>query len=61
MARFHDEALPRFFAGTYAGAYMAERVARFDALLPTAPPWIESGEAGGRVGETLAAPRDDFD
>ena len=29
--RFHDEALPRFFAGTYAGAYMAEQVARFEA------------------------------
>lgn len=37
--RFHDEALPRFFAGTYAGPYMAERVARFEALLPEKPPW----------------------
>ncbi len=37
--RFHDEALPRFFAGTYAGAYMNDRVARFEALLPTRPPW----------------------
>jgi hypothetical protein len=37
--RFHDEALPRFFAGTYAGAYMTERIARFDALLPEKAPW----------------------
>lgn len=37
--RFHDEALPRFFAGTYAGPYMAERVAAFEALLPETPPW----------------------
>ena len=37
--RFHDEALPRFFAGTYAGAYMDEQVARFEALLPVTPPW----------------------
>ena len=38
-ARFHDEALPRFFAGTYAGPYMAEQVARFERLLPATPPW----------------------
>ena len=37
--RFHEEALPRFFAGTYAGDYMAEQVARFEALLPETPPW----------------------
>ena len=37
--RFHDEALPRFFAGTYAGDYMAEQIARFEALLPEKPPW----------------------
>jgi phosphoglycolate phosphatase-like HAD superfamily hydrolase len=37
--RFYEEALPRFFAGTYAGAYMAEQVARFEALLPSVPPW----------------------
>jgi phosphoglycolate phosphatase-like HAD superfamily hydrolase len=37
--RFFDEALPRFFAGTYAGAYMNERVAEFEALLPETPPW----------------------
>lgn len=37
--RFYEEALPRFFAGTYAGRYMAEQVARFEALLPEKPPW----------------------
>ena len=37
--RLHDEALTRFFGGTYAGAYMAEQVARFKALLPSRPPW----------------------
>ncbi|MHC5538766.1 HAD family hydrolase [Singulisphaera rosea] len=37
--RFYEEALPRFYAGTYAGDYMAEQVARFEALLPERPPW----------------------
>lgn len=37
--RFYEEALPRFFAGTYAGDYMARRVAEFEALLPEKPPW----------------------
>jgi phosphoglycolate phosphatase-like HAD superfamily hydrolase len=37
--RFAEEALPRFFAGTYAGPYMAARVAEFEALLPETPPW----------------------
>jgi phosphoglycolate phosphatase-like HAD superfamily hydrolase len=37
--RFHDEALPRFFAGTYEGTYMDERIARFEASLPERPPW----------------------
>jgi phosphoglycolate phosphatase-like HAD superfamily hydrolase len=37
--RFFEEALPRFFAGTYAGPYMNEQVARFEALLPLTPPW----------------------
>lgn len=37
--RFYEEGLPRFFAGTYAGAYMAERIAEFEALLPEHPPW----------------------
>jgi phosphoglycolate phosphatase-like HAD superfamily hydrolase len=37
--QFHDEALPRFFGGTYAGAYMNERIQEFEALLPETPPW----------------------
>jgi phosphoglycolate phosphatase-like HAD superfamily hydrolase len=37
--RFHDDALPRFFGGTFAGDYMAERVERFLALLPDKPGW----------------------
>jgi phosphoglycolate phosphatase-like HAD superfamily hydrolase len=37
--RFHDEVLSRFFAGTYAGDYMKQRVTEFEALLPDAPPW----------------------
>ncbi len=37
--RFHDDALPRFFAGTYAGDYMAKCVLEFEALLPETPPW----------------------
>ena len=38
--RLHDEALDRFFAGTYAGAYEAARVREFDASLPEKPGWI---------------------
>jgi len=37
--RFHDEAMDRFFAGTYAGAYEAALIAEFDKLLPAVPPW----------------------
>jgi phosphoglycolate phosphatase-like HAD superfamily hydrolase len=37
--RFLEEGLPRFYAGTFAGAYMAERVERFLGLLPEVPPW----------------------
>jgi phosphoglycolate phosphatase-like HAD superfamily hydrolase len=37
--RFHDEALPKFFGGDFAGPYMAERVERFLGLLPEVPPW----------------------
>ncbi len=37
--RLCDEALGRFFAGTYAGAYQNARVAEFEALLPERPPW----------------------
>lgn len=37
--RLHDEALDRFYAGTYAGEYQAARLAEFAKLLPEAPPW----------------------
>ncbi|MES2791449.1 MAG: HAD family hydrolase [Planctomycetota bacterium] len=37
--RFYREALDRFFAGTFAGAYEAELIAEFDAFLPEVPPW----------------------
>jgi phosphoglycolate phosphatase-like HAD superfamily hydrolase len=37
--RFYHEALPRFFAGTYQGAYEAGLIAEFEKLLPDTPPW----------------------
>jgi hypothetical protein len=37
--RLHDEALDRFFAGSYAGAYEARLSAEFATLLPERPPW----------------------
>jgi phosphoglycolate phosphatase-like HAD superfamily hydrolase len=37
--RFHDEALDRFFAGTYAGDYEAALIKQFDARLPEKPGW----------------------
>ncbi len=37
--RLFEEALPRFFAGTYAGEYMDAQLKRFEALLPERPPW----------------------
>jgi len=37
--RFLNEALDRFFAGTYAGSYEAALIHEFDALLPETPPW----------------------
>ncbi len=41
--RFHDEALGKFLDGTYAGSYMADRIAEFEALLPETPPWTAKG------------------
>lgn len=38
-ARLHDEAIDRFFAGTYAGDYEAARIEEFEKLLPEQPPW----------------------
>ena len=37
--RLCDEGLGRFFEGSYAGEYQADRVAEFEALLPASPPW----------------------
>jgi phosphoglycolate phosphatase-like HAD superfamily hydrolase len=37
--RFHDEALDRFLAGTYAGDYEAALIKQFDARLPEKPAW----------------------
>ena len=37
--RLHDEALGRFFSGTYGGDYEDARVAEFEKLLPSRPPW----------------------
>ncbi len=37
--RLHDEALDRFFAGTFAGDYEAALVKEFDACLPEKPGW----------------------
>jgi phosphoglycolate phosphatase-like HAD superfamily hydrolase len=40
--KFYHEALDRFFAGTYAGAYETALVKEFDASLPENPPWTSS-------------------
>lgn len=37
--RFHDEALDKFLAGKYAGAYEEKVIAEFDEYLPETPPW----------------------
>ncbi len=37
--RLHDEALEKFFNGTYAGDYEAKLVKEFDACLPENPGW----------------------
>jgi phosphoglycolate phosphatase-like HAD superfamily hydrolase len=36
---FHDEALERFFAGTYGGAYEERLIEEFNRYLPELPPW----------------------
>lgn len=38
--RFLDESYPRFLAERYAGAYAAECLREFQALLPDTPPWL---------------------
>ena len=37
--RLYEEALDKFFAGEYAGAYEAALIAEFDRHLPETPPW----------------------
>ncbi|MBM3335144.1 HAD family hydrolase [Candidatus Sumerlaeota bacterium] len=36
---FYNEAMDRFFNGTYTSDYEAELIREFDALLPEVPPW----------------------
>jgi phosphoglycolate phosphatase-like HAD superfamily hydrolase len=38
-SRFLEEAMPRFLEGRYGGDYMGELVNRFEAMLPSVPPW----------------------
>ena len=37
--RLHDEGIPRFFDGTFAGAYQQQLLNEFDTFLPEKPPW----------------------
>ena len=37
--RFYEEAMLKFLAGEYAGAYETALVAEFEKLLPDTPPW----------------------
>lgn len=37
--RLHDEALDRFFSGTFFGGYQQQLIAEFHALLPENPSW----------------------
>ncbi|MGD8625523.1 MAG: HAD hydrolase-like protein [Anaerolineae bacterium] len=37
--RFYEEAVHKFLAGDYAGAYEARLVAEFEKMLPEVPPW----------------------
>lgn len=38
--RFHDEAMDKFFGGTYAGRYEKMLSDEFDSRLPEKPPWV---------------------
>lgn len=40
--RFYEDAMRRFFEGTYAGDYEASLIAEFDTYLPEIPPWKRS-------------------
>ncbi len=37
--RFHDEAIDRFFSGTYTADYERKLIEEFDSYLPATPPW----------------------
>jgi phosphoglycolate phosphatase-like HAD superfamily hydrolase len=37
--RFYEEAVSKFLAGEYAGAYEAALIAEFEKMLPDVPPW----------------------
>lgn len=37
--RFHDEAIDKFFAGSYAGEYQQKLLDEFDSFLPEQPKW----------------------
>ncbi|MDZ7373314.1 MAG: HAD hydrolase-like protein [candidate division KSB1 bacterium] len=37
--RFYEEAIDRFFEGTYAGEYEKRLIEEFEKLLPDTPPW----------------------
>jgi len=37
--RFYDEAVHKFLAEEYAGAFEAQVIAEFEAMLPSVPPW----------------------
>jgi phosphoglycolate phosphatase-like HAD superfamily hydrolase len=37
--RFYEDAVHKFLAGEYAGAYEERLIAEFEALLPDVPPW----------------------
>lgn len=41
--RFYEEGMDRFFSGTFRGEYEAERIRKFEALLPSSPPWSIKG------------------
>lgn len=52
--RWHDEALHRFFAGTYAGAYRDALVTRFKTILTEQLPWPKA-ESPSRPAVTIEA------
>ena len=39
--RFYEEAIGRFFAGTFTGEYQQALLDEFDTYLPEKPPWEE--------------------